>query len=87
MPSFDTFSTVIRASTIGPNFRDLLTKAESHELFLKSLHGSVTPPIAFTAQEYRQSNNYRVMVIQTTPIMEVVQEDEDMVIVVLHIVS
>lgn len=40
------------------SFRDLLARAESHELFfLKSLHGFVTPPSTFTTQEYRSNTN------------------------------
>ncbi|KAK9067609.1 hypothetical protein SSX86_011720 [Deinandra increscens subsp. villosa] len=47
--SFETFSTAIRASKPAPVFRDLLSQAESHEMFLRSLHGPVTPQVAFTA--------------------------------------
>ncbi|KAI3507180.1 hypothetical protein L1887_22027 [Cichorium endivia] len=46
---FETFSTAIRASRTPINFRDLLAQAEGHELFLRSIHGSVTPPVAFSA--------------------------------------
>lgn len=48
--SFESFSTAIRASRTPLLFRDLLAQAEGHELFLKSLHGSTTPTVAFTAQ-------------------------------------
>nr|KAJ0209912.1 hypothetical protein LSAT_V11C400165660 [Lactuca sativa] len=47
--TFETFSTAIRASCSPLNFRDLLTQAEGHELFLKSLHDSSPPPVAFSA--------------------------------------
>ncbi|KAI3510913.1 hypothetical protein L1887_18051 [Cichorium endivia] len=49
-PSFESFSTVIRASRSMPTLRDLLAQAESHELFLRSLHGTASPLAAFTAQ-------------------------------------
>ncbi|KAJ0443684.1 putative RNA-directed DNA polymerase [Helianthus annuus] len=58
-PSFETFSTAIRASKPTPNFRDLLSQAESHELFLQSLHGTTSPTVVFHAQNTRStaSNN------------------------------
>ncbi|GJW87960.1 RNA-directed DNA polymerase [Tanacetum coccineum] len=46
-PSYETFSTAIRATKPAPMFRDLVTQAESHELFLQSLHGTPTPPAVF----------------------------------------
>lgn len=46
--SFETFSTTHRAIKPPPLFRDLVSQAESHELFLKSIHGSTTPVVAFT---------------------------------------
>ncbi|KAL4560122.1 hypothetical protein LXL04_032271 [Taraxacum kok-saghyz] len=46
---FETFSTAIRASRSSIGFRDLLAQAKGHELFLQSIHGSVTPTVAFTA--------------------------------------
>ncbi|KAJ0781817.1 putative RNA-directed DNA polymerase [Helianthus annuus] len=59
-PSFETFSTAIRASKPAPNFRDLLSQAESHEIFLQSLHGTVSSPAAFHAQHSRSpSSNSR----------------------------
>ncbi|GKB12211.1 hypothetical protein Tco_0846134 [Tanacetum coccineum] len=36
--SFETFSTAIRTTKPFTTFRDLLSQAESHEMFLKSLH-------------------------------------------------
>lgn len=49
-PSFETFSTAIRTNKSSPTFRDLLSQAESHELFLKSLHDAATPPASFFSQ-------------------------------------
>ncbi|GJV27675.1 retrovirus-related pol polyprotein from transposon TNT 1-94 [Tanacetum coccineum] len=46
-PSYETFSTAIRATKPAPMFHDLVTQAESHELFLQSLHGTPTPPAVF----------------------------------------
>ena len=46
-PSYETFPTAIRVTKPAPMFRDLVTQAESHELFLKSLHGTPTPTAAF----------------------------------------
>nr|GEV64013.1 putative zinc finger, CCHC-type [Tanacetum cinerariifolium] len=46
-PSYETLSSAIRATKPAPMFRDLVTQAESHELFLQSLHGTPTPPAAF----------------------------------------
>lgn len=48
-PTFETFSTAIRASRSLTTLRDLLTQAEAHELFLRSLHGTSSPPAAFSA--------------------------------------
>ncbi|GKE43607.1 zinc finger, CCHC-type containing LTR copia-type gag-polypeptide, partial [Tanacetum coccineum] len=45
--SFETFSTAIRMTKPSPTFRDLLSQAESHEMFLKSLQGLAIPPVAF----------------------------------------
>ncbi|GJV33017.1 putative RNA-directed DNA polymerase [Tanacetum coccineum] len=49
--SFETFSTAIRTTKPFTTFRDLLSQAESHEMFLKSLHGSATPPASFFSQQ------------------------------------
>ncbi|KAI3494498.1 hypothetical protein L1887_40746 [Cichorium endivia] len=57
-PTFETFSTAIRASRTPHNLRDLIAQAEGHELFFRSIHGSATPPVAFTAQT-RPSNPNR----------------------------
>ncbi|GKC20109.1 putative RNA-directed DNA polymerase [Tanacetum coccineum] len=46
-PSYETFSTVVRATKPAPMFRDLVTQVESHELFLQSLHGTPTQPAGF----------------------------------------
>ncbi|GKC23992.1 putative RNA-directed DNA polymerase [Tanacetum coccineum] len=42
-PSYETFSTAIRATKLTPLFCKLATKAKSHELFMISLHGTSTP--------------------------------------------
>ena len=52
--SFETFSTAIRASKPHPSFRNLLSQAESHEVFLTSLHCSTsTSPVAFLTDHSR----------------------------------
>ncbi|KAJ9561510.1 hypothetical protein OSB04_006670 [Centaurea solstitialis] len=56
--SFETFSTTIRASRTPLNFRDLLAQAEGHELFMRSIHGSTIPPVAFNVQS-NASHFYR----------------------------
>ncbi|XP_076933194.1 uncharacterized protein LOC143599004 [Bidens hawaiensis] len=58
-PSFETFSTSIRAIKPASLFRDLVTQAESHELFLQSLHENSTPPAAFHGQHTRHSRGGR----------------------------
>ncbi|PWA38004.1 zinc finger, CCHC-type, Gag-polypeptide of LTR copia-type [Artemisia annua] len=55
-PSYEVFSTAIRAAKAAPLFRDLVAQAESHELFLQSLHGTASPPAAFHAQNNRESS-------------------------------
>ncbi|KAJ0799808.1 putative RNA-directed DNA polymerase transcription factor Lambda-DB family [Helianthus annuus] len=56
--SFESFSTTTRSVRPIPNFVDLLASAESHEMFMKNLHGSVdTPTVAFTAQTGPQRPN------------------------------
>lgn len=56
-PAFENFSTAHRAIQPTPPFRDLVSKAESHELFLASLHGSNNPShAAFTARLQGSSN-------------------------------
>ena len=47
--SFEAFSTDIRASGMPHSFRDLLAKAEGHDMFISLLHGGSTPPVAFSA--------------------------------------
>lgn len=54
---FEKFSTAIRASCTPLPFRDLLAQAKGHELFLKSIHGSVTPPVAFFVQIVNSSSS------------------------------
>ncbi|KAJ0536278.1 putative RNA-directed DNA polymerase [Helianthus annuus] len=56
-PAFETFSTAHRALYPPPPFRDLMSKAESHELFLASLNSSTPPQAAFiTGQQPTPSN-------------------------------
>lgn len=47
--AFETFSNAIRASWSPSTLRDLLAQPETHKLFLKSLHGTASPPVAFSA--------------------------------------
>ncbi|XP_076951421.1 uncharacterized protein LOC143624760 [Bidens hawaiensis] len=56
-PAFENFSTAQRAIYPPPAFRDLLARAESHELFMISLHCSAIPTAAFAAQH--QPSRYR----------------------------
>lgn len=51
--SFEAFSIAIGASKPGPVFNDLISQAESNELFLKSLYGftTSTPTAAFSAEQ------------------------------------
>lgn len=54
--SFEHFSVTYRAIKPAPTFLDLVSQAESHELFLASLQES--PPIAaFTTQQQRSSQS------------------------------
>ncbi|GJW39697.1 putative zinc finger, CCHC-type containing protein [Tanacetum coccineum] len=53
-PTFETFSTYVHSSRHQPTFLDLLARAESHELFIKALHGSSPPTVAFSAQSSQQ---------------------------------
>ena len=46
-PSFETFSTTIRASRSATTLRDL-AQAEAHELSPRSLHGTASPLAAFS---------------------------------------
>ncbi|MFS7901705.1 putative transcription factor interactor and regulator CCHC(Zn) family [Helianthus anomalus] len=51
-PSFESFSTSTRSVRPVPTFVDLVASAESHELFIKNLHGSLptdNPIMAFLA--------------------------------------
>lgn len=56
---FETFSTTQRAIKSRPSFRDLLSEAENHELFLNSVHGPSPPHAAFSAYNTRGSFNTR----------------------------
>lgn len=56
-PSYESFSTTHRALKPLP-FRNLLSQAESHELFINSIHQSSNPPaVAFKSQQYRSSQS------------------------------
>ena len=44
--SFETFSIAIRTSRPSPAFRDLLSQAKNHEIFLQSMHGFAAPTVA-----------------------------------------
>nr|GEY47203.1 hypothetical protein [Tanacetum cinerariifolium] len=59
-PSFETFFTAQRTVKPRPSFRDLLSQAEGHELFIKSVHGSSSFPattVAFVAESGRSSSS------------------------------
>lgn len=53
-PAFETFSTAQRVVQPRPLFRDLITRAEGHELFVSSLHGSRPSLAAFTVHQVFQ---------------------------------
>lgn len=59
--SFETFSTSQRLISPRPLFRDLVSQAESHEMFLRSVNDSTVAPVAFntTANYYPSSNRGR----------------------------
>lgn len=60
--SFETFSTTQRLIRPRPTFHDLLSQAESHELFLSSVNGSTSPPVSFhttTSSGLGNSSNNR----------------------------
>lgn len=57
-PSFETFSTVQRTVKPRPSFRDLLSQAEGHQLFVKYVHGSSSSSpatVAFVAESGRST--------------------------------
>ncbi|KAJ0913232.1 putative RNA-directed DNA polymerase [Helianthus annuus] len=56
-PTFETFSTTVRSIRPLPAFSDLLARAESHELFVKSLHGPQSHAAAFSASSQQQGAN------------------------------
>ncbi|XP_071739305.1 uncharacterized protein [Rutidosis leptorrhynchoides] len=56
--SFETFSTTYRAIKPRPTFRDLLSQAESHELFLNSVQPASHTQAAFNASSYGPRENY-----------------------------
>lgn len=56
--SFETFSITQWLISPRPSFRDLVSQAESHEMFLTSVNDSTVAPIAFyTTTNYNQSSN------------------------------
>ncbi|GJX90099.1 retrovirus-related pol polyprotein from transposon TNT 1-94 [Tanacetum coccineum] len=58
-PDFETFSIAHRVVQPRPSFRDLVAQAESHELFISSLHGSTSSPVAFAVQYSTQPSRGR----------------------------
>ncbi|XP_076913283.1 uncharacterized protein LOC143571842 [Bidens hawaiensis] len=56
-PSFEKFSVSIRNVKPAPLFRDLVSQAKSHEIFMQTIHGNTTPPAAFTAQHGRRDSS------------------------------
>ncbi|KAK1417226.1 hypothetical protein QVD17_26351 [Tagetes erecta] len=50
-PTFESWSTAIRTAREPLSFRELLTKAESQEQFLLTLHPPTPPTVAFVAQQ------------------------------------
>ncbi|XP_076935776.1 uncharacterized protein LOC143602615 [Bidens hawaiensis] len=52
-PSFKNFFVSIRITRPAPVFRDLVTQAEIHEIFMSTIHGSNSSPVAFAAQHSR----------------------------------
>ncbi|KAJ0479330.1 putative RNA-directed DNA polymerase [Helianthus annuus] len=54
-PTFESWSTAIRTARDPLPFRDLLTKAESHEQFLQHLHPPSSPTVAFVAHHSKSS--------------------------------
>ncbi|KAJ0482734.1 putative transcription factor interactor and regulator CCHC(Zn) family [Helianthus annuus] len=56
-PVFESFSTLVRSVLPLLGFEALLARAESHELFVRALHGSSTPPVAFSVQSPNQSSS------------------------------
>ncbi|KAJ0808389.1 putative transcription factor interactor and regulator CCHC(Zn) family [Helianthus annuus] len=59
--SFESFSTTTRSVRPIPSFVDLVASAESHELFIKNLHGTLqndtSNTLAFMAQSSNITNN------------------------------
>ena len=56
--SFKTFSTTQRLLTPKPSFRDLVSQAESHEMFLRSVNDSAVAPVAFNANSSRGNSDF-----------------------------
>ncbi|GKB35432.1 retrovirus-related pol polyprotein from transposon TNT 1-94 [Tanacetum coccineum] len=55
--SFETFSTTQRLITPRPKFRDLVSQAESHEMFLQSVNDSTVTPVAFKTTSSHATND------------------------------
>lgn len=73
--SYEMISISIHTSKPYPSFWDFLSHAESHELFLHSLHVSSTQPVTFFSQQPHASN---------TTILEVVKIKNWHVVVVME---
>lgn len=71
-PSFETFSTSVRTSRHVPVFRDLFAQAESHKMFLRSLHGPSTPPVAFVSASAPKLNLRAALLIHLVVVIPVV---------------
>ncbi|MFS7997506.1 putative RNA-directed DNA polymerase [Helianthus anomalus] len=57
--AFETFSTAHYALPTPTVFRDLLSKAENHELFLQTIHVATTTQAAFIVQQSCSANHSR----------------------------
>ncbi|GJZ69162.1 putative RNA-directed DNA polymerase, partial [Tanacetum coccineum] len=55
--SFETFSTTQRLITPRPKFRDLVSQAESHEMFLQFVNDSTVTPVAFNTTSSHAEND------------------------------
>ncbi|PWA92929.1 zinc finger, CCHC-type, Gag-polypeptide of LTR copia-type [Artemisia annua] len=57
--SFETFSTTQRLLRPHPSFHDLLSQAESHELFLNTVNGSTVSKVSFNTTTSSSSSRGR----------------------------
>nr|GEU43714.1 GTPase-activating protein GYP7-like isoform X2 [Tanacetum cinerariifolium] len=58
-PDLKTFCIAYQAVQPRPSFCYLVAQAESYELFISSLHGSTSSPVAFAAQHSTQPSRER----------------------------